>query len=39
MVEETFTAQVENGQLQVTLVAECREELGKFIPAESVSEG
>jgi len=32
-VSHTFAAQVENGTLTVTLQAECREELGRFVPA------
>ena len=28
-----FAAQVENGLLQVTLVAECREEIGREVPS------
>ena len=33
-----FAAQVENGLLQVTLVAECREEIGKTVPIYTTNE-
>ena len=32
-VSHSFSAQVADGLLTVTLSAECREELGRFIPA------
>lgn len=34
-VSHTFTARAEGDQLYVTLVAECTEELGRFVPAQS----